>query len=556
MGLKWVNRQNEEEQLNRLYRKIVNRENKYHIAEESSYIREKESIFKKIASGENDRKKSKLRQRYEGSWLNDQVDEIKDDISDLTRFFIYYLKRLKFLRRDFRVFAANHGKQFFIGIISLLLITVGIIGYTRVFGYEVIFNGQRIGKVRNINTFEQAMKNVDANLSKWYDNSNVYYEKSVTFERAFIHNQKDIMGVKDCEQAFYNLNIPLFCRGAVIKVNGVDAVRVASVQDAKAVIQNIGNKYEKESRNVKLVRGSVVKEKLTYEEKYIAVDSTMSVDKAIAYLSDPSKRKAKNVGTSNILKVIDSSKENTNLVSALNFRNDEFSTGKIAKKPSITITTVKQVTAKKDVAYKTVYRDDSSLKAGSTKVKREGQYGKKRVTSLNTYENGSLVKKKITNEKIIKKPTTKIVSRGTKPLPPITGSGRFLIPCSGQISALNKAGSHAGYKAVDIANSSGTNIYASETGIVSRAGYFGGYGLCVDIDHGNGYSTRYGHNSELLVKVGQRVQQGEVIAHMGSTGHSTGPHCHFEIHINGVSQVILNYFSYLQNGMHVEALQK
>lgn len=556
MGLKWVNRQNEEEELNRLYKKIVSRENKYHIAEESSYIKEKEDIFKKVASGENEKKKSKLRQRYEGSWLNRQVDEVRDDLSDFKRFLTYHFKRLKFQFRDFRDFATDHWKYFFVGFVTVMLLFVGAIGYTRVSGYEVIFNGHRIGKVRNIKTFESAMKNVDANLSKWYDNSNIYYEKSVTFERAFISNQKDIMNVADCEQAFYNLALPLFCRGAVIKVNGVDAVRVASAQDAKAVIENIGNKYEKESRNVKLVKGSEVKEKLSYEEKYIAVDSTMSVDRAISYLSDNSTKKAKNVGNSNILKQIDSSKGNTNLVSALNFRNDEFSTGKIAKKPSITITTVKQVTGKKDVAYKTVYRDDTSVDAGTTKVKRDGKYGKKRVTSLNTYENGHLVKRKVTNEKIITKPTTKIVSRGTKPLPPITGTGRFLIPTTGQISALNKAGSHAGYKAVDIANSMGTNIYASETGIVSRAGYFGGYGLCVDINHANGFSTRYGHNSEILVKVGQKVQQGQVIAHMGSTGHSTGPHCHFEIHINGVSQVILNYFPYLSNGMHVQALQK
>ena len=105
MALKWVNRQNEEEELNRLYKKIVSRENKYHIAEESSYIKEKEDIFKKVASGENEKKKSKLRQRYEGSWLNRQVDEVRDDLSDFKRFLTYHFKRLKFQFRDFRDFA-------------------------------------------------------------------------------------------------------------------------------------------------------------------------------------------------------------------------------------------------------------------------------------------------------------------------------------------------------------------------------------------------------------------------------------------------------------------
>lgn len=130
------------------------------------------------------------------------------------------------------------------------------------------------------------------------------------------------------------------------------------------------------------------------------------------------------------------------------------------------------------------------------------------------------------------------------------------MPASGTISALNKAGSHAGYKAVDIANSTGTPIYAADTGIVIRASWYAGYGNCVDIDHGNGYVTRYGHNSQILVTVGQKVQQGEEIALMGSTGNSTGPHCHFEIHYNGVQQVILNYFDYLRNGLYVNALQE
>lgn len=90
------------------------------------------------------------------------------------------------------------------------------------------------------------------------------------------------------------------------------------------------------------------------------------------------------------------------------------------------------------------------------------------------------------------------------------------------------------HRGIDIANGVGTPIYASADGIVERAGWNrGGYGNVVDIRHPDGSMTRYAHNSRILVRVGQRVEQGQTIAAMGSTGFSTGPHSHFEIHRAG-----------------------
>mgnify|MGYP001796251085 CR=1 FL=1 len=87
------------------------------------------------------------------------------------------------------------------------------------------------------------------------------------------------------------------------------------------------------------------------------------------------------------------------------------------------------------------------------------------------------------------------------------------------------------HRGVDIAAPTGTPIVASAPGVVEHAGWNnGGYGNLVDIRHADGSLTRYAHNSRLHVEVGQSVQQGELIAEMGSTGYSTGPHLHFEIH--------------------------
>ncbi|MGP1575386.1 murein hydrolase activator EnvC family protein [Selenomonas sp.] len=97
---------------------------------------------------------------------------------------------------------------------------------------------------------------------------------------------------------------------------------------------------------------------------------------------------------------------------------------------------------------------------------------------------------------------------------PITGASRF----------------HSG---IDIGGDYGDTIHAAGAGVVSYAGWISGYGYAVIIDHGGGISTLYGHNQALLVSEGQSVSQGQPIAECGSTGNSTGPHCHFEVRVDG-----------------------
>lgn len=89
------------------------------------------------------------------------------------------------------------------------------------------------------------------------------------------------------------------------------------------------------------------------------------------------------------------------------------------------------------------------------------------------------------------------------------------------------------HRGVDFSAWTGTPVYSTAHGRVTEAGKHRTLGLYVEIDHGNGIMTRYGHNSKLLVKVGQKVERGAVIAEVGSTGRSTSPHCHYEIHVNG-----------------------
>jgi murein DD-endopeptidase MepM/ murein hydrolase activator NlpD len=95
---------------------------------------------------------------------------------------------------------------------------------------------------------------------------------------------------------------------------------------------------------------------------------------------------------------------------------------------------------------------------------------------------------------------------------------------------LHVAAMHTG---LDFRGESGEAIHVTANGTVVNAGWSGGYGRMIEVDHGNGLSTRYGHLSEIDVKVGDEVHIGEVIGRMGSTGRSTGPHLHYETRIDG-----------------------
>lgn len=96
-------------------------------------------------------------------------------------------------------------------------------------------------------------------------------------------------------------------------------------------------------------------------------------------------------------------------------------------------------------------------------------------------------------------------------------------------------GSHRMHQGIDIPGAIGTPIYATADGIISRAQWAGGYGNLVEINHGNGLQTRYGHMSKLIALPNQRVVRGQLIGLMGSTGRSTGSHLHYEVRIAGAA---------------------
>ena len=212
--------------------------------------------------------------------------------------------------------------------------------------------------------------------------------------------------------------------------------------------------------------------------------------------------------------------------------------------PYLTVVNVERQRYVQDVPYQVEYTDDSSMYQGEYKVTSAGVYGKADVTANVTYINGEEMEREVVASVTLSQPVTEQQLRGTKERPTWYPTGSFSWPCTGILTSRFGYRSLLGstyHNGIDIGNSYGTSIYAADGGTVTYSGWMSGYGYLIIIDHGNGYQTYYGHNSSLTVSVGAKVHKGQLIARMGSTGRSTGNHCHFGIKLNGTFVNPLNY---------------
>lgn len=205
-------------------------------------------------------------------------------------------------------------------------------------------------------------------------------------------------------------------------------------------------------------------------------------------------------------------------------------------KPELSVITREQTTYTEDYEAEVQYVDNPDRYVGDNTVLQEPQTGNRTVTAVISYNNGAETGREIIKEQINSEAVAKIVERGTKPIP------TYIRPTTyGTLTSGYGARWGTIHKGIDWGVPVGTACRASRAGTVVSAGWSGGYGYCVVIDHGDGVRTRYAHLSSIQVSNGQYVNQGEVIALTGNTGDSTGPHVHFEIIVNGTALNPANY---------------
>ena len=203
--------------------------------------------------------------------------------------------------------------------------------------------------------------------------------------------------------------------------------------------------------------------------------------------------------------------------------------------PLLTVRMTEKRSYTQTIEYETKEKKTDEMYQGDEEIQQEGEDGSEDITERTVSINGEQESLKVLKHVITKKPVPKIVLVGTAERPPTVGDGKYIWPLAGGYTLTSNFGYRWGrlHAGIDLGTPVGNDVLAADGGTVIRAGYFGGYGYCVDIDHQNGQMTRYGHLSSILVSVGDEVYEGQHIAESGNTGFSTGAHLHFEIHTNG-----------------------
>lgn len=202
----------------------------------------------------------------------------------------------------------------------------------------------------------------------------------------------------------------------------------------------------------------------------------------------------------------------------------------VVPKPFINVSIKRKLVAEEKIKYDSETQYVSYMYSDQSKVKKAGVYGVAEVEYVVTEQNGLEVSREEVSRNVVSQPESEVVLVGTQTPPPKSGSGVFINPLPASTIS-SPYGSRGGsfHRGLDMAKASGSDIKAADGGTVVYSGWYGTYGYMIEIDHGGGWTTRYAHCSKLYVSKGEKIYQGQVIAAVGNTGYSTGPHLHFEV---------------------------
>jgi len=441
-------------------------------------------------------------------------------------------------------------KYHFLVVLVIALLTIPLLAYADADRsdfqlktvYHVQIDGNEIGTVTNKEMVEKALEKKVAKFKEQHAHLS-YAAPKATFqkERGF--------GLKPDDEAvlkWIDKHVHIKANAVAIAF-GEHGVYVESNEAADEVINRLKEKYTNGNAKILEVTFSVEPK---VEKHSVEPEKVLSIDNAVNYITKGTlQEKVHQVREGEVLSTIAekyglSTKELVALnpgvtIDSLLQIGQELKV--TAYKPLVDVVIKEEVLTTEVIPYEIETINDENRYKGDIITKQEGQKGEKNVLYHITKTNGQITGKAVVKETIIKQPVKKIVIRGTKVISS-RGSGKFVWPTVGGYVS-SRMGYRWGsfHKGTDIAGASGSPILAADNGTVTFAGWDGGYGKKIVVNHNNGYTTVYAHLSSIHVKPGQTVVRGQKIGIMGSTGHSTGVHLHIELYKNGRLVDFLNY---------------
>lgn len=444
--------------------------------------------------------------------------------------------------------AERHKKKLLIAFGGTVAVAAGVmLVLGSMTAYEYVYNGKVLGTVKYQEDVYRTIDIIGDKLSYAYNAEvTIDKEKDISFRKVYAGRQE----LDDKEDILNRLTYmkDMKAKGYGIFVNGGLKAIMESKKSANEILQEIKNTYVRDSESIDYVEIRFA-ENVTIEEVDTRLGNIKRKEDVMDYmLTGAVEKKIHLVQSGETFSGIAKTygmKQSELMVSNPDVIPEKLSIGQEISLtqvvPVATVQTVEVATYIEQVPYEISYEDTGSMYKGETTVKSRGNNGEKEVVAEIIRNNGIEVERKEINAKILSEPVSQVVLRGTKDPPPLIGTGSFVYPTRGRLSSsygTRWGRLHAG---IDLAAPTGTKIVAADGGKVVFSGYNGALGYMVKIDHGGGRVTVYGHCSKLHVKVGERVYQGQHIANVGNTGRSTGPHLHFEVHINGKTKNPLNY---------------
>ena len=431
--------------------------------------------------------------------------------------------------------------------VAVLAVIIGTISFNGMYSqaYVLTVDGVEIGVLADEAEVEAIVANVETRAASILG-ENYDYGANIEITPA-ITASGDFSDVTEVENTMF-AGVGALVEAYAISVDGVELGYAPTMEDMQALLNRVAEPYLTEDA----VRYDFLESVQVYPVE-LPANTEYRLDDLYAQLTDFTVEEAyytveKGDTFNQIAYELDMTPADlTDLNQGININRLSIGQQLVIRQavPFLSVCVYANETYEEAIASPIEYIETPDLYVGNTSVKEQGEDGLALVNADVLYINGYEVERTVVTSETLEEPTITYMYTGTTPRPKTASNGYYIWPVRGTITSGYGGrylyGSYDFHLGIDIAGSYGTIIKAADGGTVTYAGWKGSYGYLVIITHDNGSQTYYGHNSSLLVRRGDKVYQGQPIARMGSTGNSTGNHCHFEIRINGRTVNPRNY---------------
>ena len=432
--------------------------------------------------------------------------------------------------------------NYILPVVSIAFL-VGIVRYGSglEYGLSVEYNGREIGMITAEADFEEAEREAQQRIS--YGENDEAIDLSAKYSLRIINENDRVYSASQLANEMLAASDHALTEAYGIYIDGKF---VGAVKDKEAV-QDALNERILNFRIDGVIKNVGYKSDVEYTKGMYLSESVMTEKAAIELLTSSKEKKSVYIAKHGDTAVTIAEQYNMKLEKLEELNPDITSNCRkgmlvnvIETESYLPIQYVREISPLTYLDYETIEVETSSLNAGTRDVISKGQMGEKISNIEVTYVDGKEYSRKTISTKITKQPVVEKIgigiyaARPDSPNTVLTGSGQCGWPVDGGYIS-DTFISDRNHKGMDIAAPTGTEIYAAADGVVVSAGWnSGGYGYFVQLGHVDGYQTVYGHMSAVLCVEGQEVSRGQLIGEIGSTGNSTGPHCHFEVRHDGI----------------------